>query len=87
MTNSHKWIFRIFQGFVGHLGFDLNHPPGATGCGAELDGRWCQDSGAGASIGSVTPRYPENCVRNVTWRNISMPHTTKGVYIKSNPGC
>jgi polygalacturonase len=49
-------------------------------------------SGFGASIGSVpadtvhagdTP----NCVRNITFRNISMPETGKGVYIKSNPSC
>eukprot|EP01065_Artemidia_motanka_P026965 TRINITY_DN32203_c0_g1_i1.p1 TRINITY_DN32203_c0_g1~~TRINITY_DN32203_c0_g1_i1.p1 ORF type:complete len:473 (+),score=173.92 TRINITY_DN32203_c0_g1_i1:56-1420(+) len=45
-------------------------------------------SGFGASIGSVPPHSPSpNCVRNVTFRNISMPHTGKGIYVKSNPSC
>ena len=43
--------------------------------------------GVGASIGSVPPHADHNCVRNVTFRNISMPNTGKGVYIKSNPSC
>ena len=43
--------------------------------------------GFGASIGSVPPHPDHNCVRNITFRNISMPGTGKGVYIKSNPGC
>jgi hypothetical protein len=49
-------------------------------------------SGFGASIGSVPadtvkPGDTPNCVRNITFRNISMPETGKGVYIKSNPSC
>ena len=44
-------------------------------------------TGFGASIGSVPPHPAINCVRNITFRNISMPHTGKGVYVKSNPDC
>ena len=44
-------------------------------------------TGFGASIGSVPPNVNHNCVRNITFRNISMPHTGKGVYVKSNPTC
>lgn len=43
--------------------------------------------GFGATIGSVPPRDSLDCVRNVTFRNISMPKTGRGIYIKSNPGC
>ena len=43
--------------------------------------------GFGASIGSVPPHSNHNCVHNVTFRNISMPNTGKGVYVKSNPDC
>lgn len=44
-------------------------------------------SGFGASIGSVSPSTNHNCVRNVTFRNLSMPRTGKGIYVKSNPHC
>ena len=44
-------------------------------------------TGFGASIGSVPPHSDHNCVRNITFRNISMPGTGKGVYVKSNPTC
>ena len=49
-------------------------------------------SGFGASIGSVPADVVSagdtpNCVRNITFRNISMPETGKGVYVKSNPDC
>lgn len=44
-------------------------------------------TGFGASIGSVPPRSDVNCVRDITFRNISMPNTGKGIYIKSNPSC
>eukprot|EP00041_Stephanoeca_diplocostata_P033862 m.1129577 g.1129577 ORF g.1129577 m.1129577 type:complete len:478 (-) comp24420_c0_seq11:3449-4882(-) len=44
-------------------------------------------SGFGLSIGSVPPNVDHNCVRNITFRNISMPKTGKGVYVKSNPEC
>ena len=43
--------------------------------------------GFGASIGSVPPHAVVNCVRNVTWRNVSMPCMVKGIYITSNPSC
>merc|ERR1712232_874923 len=49
--------------------------------------------GMGASIGSVPPQNTTpsgefgNCVRNITFRNIKMHGTGKGVYIKSNPTC
>lgn len=46
-----------------------------------------QMTGFGASIGSVPPHKYHNCVRNVTMRDISMPQTGKGIYIKSNPTC
>lgn len=42
-------------------------------------------TGVGASIGSVPPHVGHNCVRNITFRNVTMPGTTKGIYIKSNP--
>ncbi|KAL6053227.1 Polygalacturonase [Balamuthia mandrillaris] len=44
-------------------------------------------TGFGASIGSVPPHEHVNCIRNITFRNISMPQTGKGIYIKSNPTC
>eukprot|EP00039_Didymoeca_costata_P013631 m.210786 g.210786 ORF g.210786 m.210786 type:complete len:459 (-) comp15826_c0_seq12:994-2370(-) len=43
--------------------------------------------GFGASIGSVPPHPNHNCVRNITFRNITMPKTGKGIYVKSNPSC
>jgi len=46
-------------------------------------------AGFGASVGAVAPKSTLNraCVRNVTFRDIHMPRTGKGIYIKSNPGC
>jgi hypothetical protein len=44
-------------------------------------------TGFGASIGSVPPHSDHNCVKNITFRNISMPGTGKGIYVKSNPTC
>lgn len=41
-------------------------------------------TGFGASIGSVGPHESHPCVDNVTFRNIRMPGTGKGIYIKSN---
>jgi len=41
-------------------------------------------TGFGASIGSVGPHDNHPCVDNVTFRNIRMPGTGKGIYIKSN---
>lgn len=40
--------------------------------------------GFGASIGSVPPTVNRKCVDAITMRNISMPGTGKGIYIKSN---
>jgi polygalacturonase len=44
-------------------------------------------TGFGASIGSVPPSGALNCVKNITFRDIVMPKTGKGIYIKSNPTC
>lgn len=44
-------------------------------------------TGFGASVGSVPPHTDHNCVKNITFRNITMEKTGKGVYIKSNPEC
>ena len=44
-------------------------------------------TGFGASVGSVPPNADVHCVRNLTFRNLSMPGTGKGIYIKSNPSC
>lgn len=41
-------------------------------------------TGFGASIGSVGPSLDHNCVDGVVFRNISMPGTGKGIYVKSN---
>lgn len=43
-------------------------------------------SGVGLTIGSIGPSVDHTCVRNITFRNIEMPNTFKGVYIKSRPG-
>eukprot|EP01059_Diplonema_ambulator_P035648 TRINITY_DN8493_c0_g1_i1.p1 TRINITY_DN8493_c0_g1~~TRINITY_DN8493_c0_g1_i1.p1 ORF type:complete len:453 (+),score=154.26 TRINITY_DN8493_c0_g1_i1:39-1361(+) len=43
--------------------------------------------GVGATIGSVPPHELVNCVRNITFRDIKMPGTAKGIYVKSNPTC
>ena len=42
--------------------------------------------GVGLSIGSISPHADHSCIRNVTFRNISMPNTMKGIYLKTNPG-
>jgi hypothetical protein len=41
-------------------------------------------TGFGASIGSVGPLESHPCVDNVRFRNIKMPGSAKGIYIKSN---
>jgi hypothetical protein len=41
-------------------------------------------TGFGASVGSVGPIKSHNCVDHITFRNITMPGTAKGIYIKSN---
>ena len=40
--------------------------------------------GFGASIGSVPPTIGRKCVDGITMRNVTMPGTGKGIYIKSN---
>jgi hypothetical protein len=40
--------------------------------------------GFGASIGSVPPNEKKKCVDAITMRNVSMPGTGKGIYVKSN---
>ena len=42
--------------------------------------------GVGMTIGSVPPNKNVNCVRNITFENITFEHPIKTVYIKSNPG-
>merc|ERR1712070_198424 len=61
--------------------------PGFTDCAQNMLIENTVLTGFGASIGSVGPKPDVNCVRNITFRNISMPGTGKGVYIKSDPGC
>lgn len=39
-------------------------------------------SGVGASIGSIRSDKDHVCVRNITFRNIHMHHTFKGIYWK-----
>ena len=41
-------------------------------------------TGFGASIGSVGPSASRPCVDRVTLRNITMPQSGKGIYVKSN---
>lgn len=43
-----------------------------------------QLTGFGATIGSVGPSENDNCVNNVTFRNVYMPDTGKGIYVKSD---
>jgi hypothetical protein len=40
--------------------------------------------GFGASIGSVPPTVGRKCIDAITMRNVTMPGTGKGIYIKSN---
>ena len=35
----------------------------------------------------MPPTSDHKCVKNITFRNIDMPGTGKGIYIKSNPTC
>lgn len=42
--------------------------------------------GVGMSIGSVPPNSDNNCIRNVTFRNIKFQDPFKAIYIKPNPG-
>jgi len=43
-------------------------------------------SGVGLTVGSIGPSEAHTCVRNITFRNIEMPNTFKGIYMKSRPG-
>ena len=40
----------------------------------------------GMTIGSVPPNINTYCIKDVTFRNITMKQPLKGIYIKSNPG-
>ena len=42
--------------------------------------------GVGMTIGSVPPNENVNCVRNITFEDITFEHPIKAIYIKSNPG-
>ena len=42
--------------------------------------------GVGMSIGSVPPNDNNNCIRNVTIRNVEFRDPFKAIYIKPNPG-
>lgn len=42
--------------------------------------------GVGASVGSVPPNTDVNCVRDITFRNITFDTPTKAIYLKSNGG-
>eukprot|EP01052_Picozoa_sp_SAG31_P007094 SAG31_NODE_334_length_17513_cov_10.799989_2_plen_429_part_00 len=60
--------------------------PGLT-CSENMRIEHIVATGVGASIGSVPPHEDHNCVRNITFFNFTMPGTTKGIYVKSNPSC
>ena len=40
--------------------------------------------GVGASVGSVHPKFDRYCVRGVTFRDVAMPGTMKGIYVKTD---
>ena len=42
-------------------------------------------SGLGLTIGSIGASNDLTCVNNITFRNIQMPNTFKGIYVKSRP--
>jgi polygalacturonase len=42
--------------------------------------------GVGMTIGTVPPGTALNCIRNVTFRNITFKDPFKAVYVKTNPG-
>ena len=42
--------------------------------------------GVGLSVGSVRPSATINCVRNVTFTNITLTSPIKGIHVKPNPG-
>eukprot|EP01084_Bolivina_argentea_P248964 416581_1 len=43
-------------------------------------------SGLGLTIGSIGPSIHHSCVDNITFRNVYMYKTVKGIYMKSDPG-
>jgi len=43
-------------------------------------------SGLGLTIGSIGPSTDHNCVNNITFRDVYMHRTVKGIYLKSRPG-
>ena len=42
--------------------------------------------GVGMTIGSVPPSDAHNCIRRVTFRNVSFEYPLKAIYVKTNPG-
>eukprot|EP00483_Globobulimina_turgida_P005037 UN05047 len=42
-------------------------------------------SGVGLTIGSIRAKH-DTCIKNITFRNVYMYHTWKGIYMKSAPG-
>ena len=44
------------------------------------------DFSVGMSIGSVPPHEHVNCVRNITFRDVTFDEAIKAIYVKSNPG-
>ncbi|KRX05518.1 Pectin lyase fold/virulence factor [Pseudocohnilembus persalinus] len=43
-------------------------------------------SGVGLTVGSIGPNKLHTCVKNITFQNIYMDKTFKGIYMKSRPG-
>jgi len=41
--------------------------------------------GVGMSIGSVPPKWDHNCIRRVTFKNITFEYPLKAIYVKTNP--
>lgn len=72
-----------------HSGGTVGSPAVAADCSGDMLVENVVLAGFGASIGSVPPNVDPtlSCVNNVTFRNVSMPDTGKGIYLKSNPSC
>ena len=73
---------------VGALNSTANGPR-PTECSENIIIENVELTGFGASVGSVGAKdSPQRaCIRNVSWRNVSMPNTGKGIYVKTNKGC
>lgn len=42
--------------------------------------------GVGITIGSVPPNINHNCIRNITFKDVTIKRPIKGIYVKTNPG-